>query len=294
MNFHQKCSRNLAIAALTAGSLFLPGLGAGAIAQSVPTAEPEMSDVGTLQSYTPGSLCPADLSTTLDAMLEHPTFSTAQWGVVIESLESGEELYNHNGDRFLIPASNTKLLTTAAALQIYAQSGITPPASILERINIVNRDSNNYQADLLLDQIGGAEAVRAALMPLGIDPNSFRQVDGSGLSRLNMAKPDTLIDLLKAMYISEQRDLFYNSLPVAGWNGTLRNRFHNTPVQGQMRAKTGTLNGVRALSGYLNTTNYGTLVFSIVVNQPGQSGTVLIQTIDQIALQMARLARCGL
>jgi D-alanyl-D-alanine carboxypeptidase/D-alanyl-D-alanine-endopeptidase (penicillin-binding protein 4) len=274
------------------GSLATPGATSRAIAQSAEATGLEVSDRPTVQSRTPGTLCPADLAMTVDNLLAQPTFSTAQWGVVIESLDTGEELYNHDGDRFLIPASNVKLLTTAAALQLYAAADINPPASLLERITIVNRDSNNYQADRLLEQIGGAEAVRNALMTLGIDPYSFRQVDGSGLSRNNMAKPDTLVDLLTAMHGADPQRIFYNSLPVAGWSGTLRNRFHNTPVQGHMRAKTGTLNGVRALSGYLDTAHYGTLVFSIVVNQPGQSGTVLVRTIDQIALYMASMAAC--
>jgi len=75
-------------------------------------------------------------------------------------------------------------------------------------------------------------------------------------------------------------------------NGTLQHRFRDTPIQGRVHAKTGTLQEVKALSGYLENTNYGTIAFSIVVNQPGQSDQIMTQAIDQIVLQTAQVTRC--
>jgi serine-type D-Ala-D-Ala carboxypeptidase/endopeptidase (penicillin-binding protein 4) len=63
-------------------------------------------------------------------------------------------------------------------------------------------------------------------------------------------------------------------------------------VQGRVHAKTGTLQGVKALSGYLENANYGMIAFSIMVNQPEQSGQVLTQAIEQIVLQTAQVNRC--
>ena len=94
------------------------------------------------------------------------------------------------------------------------------------------------------------------------------------------------------MWTQPGGEVFYRSLPVAGQSGTLRRRFQNTTLQGQVRAKTGTLRGVRALSGYLNHPDYGPLVFSIIVNQPGQSGTQMLQAIDAVVEQLARVTPC--
>ena len=60
-----------------------------------------------------------------------------------------------------------------------------------------------------------------------------------------------------------------------------------------MRAKTGTLRGVRALSGYVESPTYGPLIFSILINQPGQSGSVMLRAIDQMVLQMAQVSPCA-
>jgi len=236
--------------------------------------------------------CVSDMQTAVDGVIQQPTFAGASWGVVMESLDTGENLYSHNENGYLIPASNVKLLTTAAALQTLRFNSDSDWAAFHNWINITNRDSNNGYADSLLRRLGGPEVVRAALTPLGVDPNSFRQVDGSGLSRYNMAKPQTFVSILRGMDASPGRYIFYRSLPIAGQSGTLRNRFLNTSVQGKVRAKTGTLRGVRALSGYLEHPRRGTLVFSIMVNQPGQSGTTMLRAIDQMVLSLMAVEDC--
>jgi D-alanyl-D-alanine carboxypeptidase/D-alanyl-D-alanine-endopeptidase (penicillin-binding protein 4) len=127
---------------------------------------------------------------------------------------------------------------------------------------------------------------------VGVDPNGYRLADGSGLSRNNVATPRALVTILKVMNDSPQRDIFYASLPVAGVSGTLQNRMRQTPAQGMVLAKTGTLSGVRALSGYMNHPDYGLLVFSIIANSPGQ-GQSLVQTIDKIVLQVSMSSSCN-
>lgn len=82
------------------------------------------------------------------------------------------------------------------------------------------------------------------------------------------------------------------SLPVAGVSGTLQNRFQNTSAQGLVQAKTGTMSGVVALSGYLNPTSYEPLIFSIVVNQSDLSAATIRQAIDEIVVTLARLQQC--
>jgi D-alanyl-D-alanine carboxypeptidase/D-alanyl-D-alanine-endopeptidase (penicillin-binding protein 4) len=238
------------------------------------------------------SACTVQLQSSITPIIERPTFQSAQWGVVVEPLDGPMPLYSYNDDSYFIPASNIKLLTTAAALQSLRFTNESDLFAFHRWIQVTNRDSNNGYADALLRRLGGTQTVNQALASLGIDPYSYRQVDGSGLSRYNMAKPKTFISVLKAMTVAPGNNIFYGSLPVAGYSGTLRNRFRGTPAQGLVRAKTGTLRGVRALSGYLDHPSHGTLVFSIMVNQPNQSGTVMLQAIDEIVLETLELEQC--
>jgi serine-type D-Ala-D-Ala carboxypeptidase/endopeptidase (penicillin-binding protein 4) len=86
---------------------------------------------------------------------------------------------------------------------------------------------------------------------------------------------------------------FRNSLTIAGTNGTLKGRFTGTAVAGQLQAKTGTLTDAVALSGYLTPANYPPVVFSIMVNQTGQSTDTLRRAIDDMVLGLSRLRSCS-
>jgi D-alanyl-D-alanine carboxypeptidase/D-alanyl-D-alanine-endopeptidase (penicillin-binding protein 4) len=235
--------------------------------------------------------CPTDIESAITSVVSQPHFASAQWGVLVESAATQEVLYSYNADRYFIPASNIKLLTTATALQDYGQYG-NRSSGFVNQIQIINRDSHNATADSLFRALGGQRRVQDTLSAFGIDPYSFRQVDGSGLSRYNMVQPTTMVEVLRMMRLADGQDLFYDSLPVAGVSGTLRRRFIGTPAQGRVRAKTGTLRGVRALSGYMDTPSGESVIFSILVNQPGQSGAVMIDAIDQIVLELTRLQPC--
>nr|WP_242028528.1 D-alanyl-D-alanine carboxypeptidase/D-alanyl-D-alanine-endopeptidase [Pseudanabaena sp. FACHB-2040] len=240
-----------------------------------------------------GGFCARELGAALDAIASQPQFASAQWGIVVEPTDEATPFYARNAQTPLIPASTLKLLTSAAALQIVAQRDPQQVGQLKPWLDQVNRESNNNSADALLRHIGGQHAVQQALVPLGVNPDSYWQVDGSGLSRQNRVQPAALVTLLKAMYTHENAPLFYYSMPLSGVNGTLRNRFRATPLVGQVRAKTGTLQGVRALSGYVSNADYGMVAFSIVINQPGQSGPVMLQAIDQMVLRISQTRRCG-
>ena len=87
--------------------------------------------------------------------------------------------------------------------------------------------------------------------------------------------------------------IFYDSLSIAGLNGTLTNRLTDPLLEGRVHAKTGTLKGVRTLSGYLDNPDYGKMVFSIMVNQSGLSGKVMTNAIDEMVLDLAQMENCG-
>jgi D-alanyl-D-alanine carboxypeptidase/D-alanyl-D-alanine-endopeptidase (penicillin-binding protein 4) len=275
---------------LTSGGLFSPSYGLDSPDDLQQAAFSNLS-APALSQGSDLAFCQAALSAAFDPILNAPTFRSARWGVVVQPLDQATSWYSRNANTLLIPASNIKLFTTAAALEITNGRGNAQFLSrLLDQIRIINLNSNNSQADSLLGSLGGQVAVRNALIPLGIDPDAYRQADGSGLSRSNLTQPAAIVSLLRAMHGNSE---FYRSLPVAGRSGTLRNRFNGTAAQGRVFAKTGTLNGVRALSGYLEHPTHGTLVFSIMVNQPGQSGTVLVNTIDRLVLALMQLESCG-
>jgi serine-type D-Ala-D-Ala carboxypeptidase/endopeptidase (penicillin-binding protein 4) len=282
-------------AALTVGSL----CSSKAIAQSVTSLGRQDIQTQGVQTFDPSqprawtnSSCSTSLPQAVHSILNRSYVAQRGWGVLITSLDQGTVLYSHNADHPFIPASNTKILTTAAALQSLGPSYPVGSKPLSSWINTINTYSNNSSADFLLRQIGGQKTVRNRLWDdLGIDPSQYRQTDGSGLSRYNLVSPATLVNTLRGMSRTPNWPTFYHSLPSAGESGTLRNRL--ALLRGQVRAKTGTLQGVRALSGYLQHPDYGPLAFSILANQSSRPGSVLVHTIDEIVVGMARSRPCG-
>ncbi|MBE9180105.1 D-alanyl-D-alanine carboxypeptidase [Oculatella sp. LEGE 06141] len=296
MKYIQHCLKTLTTATAAIVMVGMPLVSKEARATSTMPPTPEVAPV---QIYVPpperrtDGICPDLLAPALNSIVESPAFARGRWGVLVEDMSSNQTLYSRSANTLFIPASNVKLLTTAAALQRFDTLSVIGSTSLGNWIRITNLDSNNGYADGLLQRLGGPRAVRESLTLLGVDPNSYRQVDGSGLSRQNQASPTAFISTLKAMRSAQGSDVFYGSLPVAGVNGTLRNRFRNTPAQGVVHAKTGTLSGVRALSGYVDNRDYGTLAFSIMANQSDQPGEALVGAIDRVVLQLTRLTRCN-
>ncbi len=178
----------------------------------------------------------------------------------------------------------------------------SPPLSQL--LVETNQNSNNLYAEVLLRTLGtqtsasstedkiGLQILKATLTDLGVDSTGYVLVDGSGLSRHNLVSPEALVQTLRAMTQSKVAAVYRASLPVAGISGTLQNRFRNTTAQGILQAKTGSMSGVAAISGYLNDPDYEPLVFSAIVNQSDQSATVLRQSLDEIVLLLTRLHQC--
>jgi D-alanyl-D-alanine carboxypeptidase/D-alanyl-D-alanine-endopeptidase (penicillin-binding protein 4) len=237
-------------------------------------------------------ICSESIKPVINQIIEHPELNHGKWGILIQSL-GGTNIYSLNPDSYMIPASNMKLLVTAAALQKLDVNGQIRSTSISDWIKVTNLKSDNAYANVLLSYLGGSESVQQALTGLGVDVNGYRLRDGSGLSRNNLATPRTLVSTLRAMFNAKGHDVFFASLPVAGISGTLKNRLRHTLSEGAVRAKTGTLRGVRALSGYVEHPEYGILVFSIITNQPtNQPSEPIIQAIDDIVLSLSSLTNC--
>ncbi|WP_017294176.1 D-alanyl-D-alanine carboxypeptidase/D-alanyl-D-alanine endopeptidase [Geminocystis herdmanii] len=171
----------------------------------------------------------------------------------------------------------------------------SPPLS--ELIKTTNQDSNNLYAEVLLKYLADSSAsewenLAKITKELGISEDNYKIKDGSGLSRHNLITPVSLVTILKVMNNSQYKEIFYNSLAVAGENGTLKNRFVNTNIANNLSGKTGTLTGVASLSGYLKTPHYDNLAFTIIVNQSIANSTTLRNSIDQIVLLLGQVEKC--
>ena len=117
---------------------------------------------------------------------------------------------------------------------------------------------------------------------MGIAPEGYNFRDGSGLARLNLVTPATVIKLLRYMYSGPQRDDWISLLPVAGRDGTLANRFADSPAAGRVHAKTGSLSHVSALSGYAQRHDGTWVAFSILVNNYNAPAAEVRGVMDRI------------
>ena len=132
----------------------------------------------------------------------------------------------------------------------------------------------------------GISVVQNFLREIGIQPDSVVQYDGSGLSRHNLVTPDSIAALYMYMAKSPHHAAWENAQAVAGVDGTLKNRFKGTNAAGNLRGKTGTIDQVSALSGYVNSASGERFVFSIIVNGVN-SLAVRKDTIDNVVVALA-------
>jgi D-alanyl-D-alanine carboxypeptidase/D-alanyl-D-alanine-endopeptidase (penicillin-binding protein 4) len=157
-----------------------------------------------------------------------------------------------------------------------AQLASVESAPLLHLLRAVNRESDNFTAEILLKHLGavragrgttpaGAEIVRGVLEEAGVSLEGVRIADGSGLSLLDRLTADALVDILTAAWADPLlRGSFLASLAVAGRSGTLEDRLRSPPTVGRVFAKTGTTSLASALSGYVA----GRYAFAVVQNGP--------------------------
>ena len=133
----------------------------------------------------------------------------------------------------------------------------------------------------------GVEAVKSFLKTVGIRPESMDLNDGSGLSRNDMVTADSTVQLLTYMSRHRYAAVFRDALPIAGVDGTLRNRMKGTVAEGNLRAKTGSLSSAASLGGYVTTAAGEKLVFTIMVNNYPSDVEPRTMCIDPIAVLLA-------
>ena len=164
---------------------------------------------------------------------------------------------------------------------------------LAEEIRVVNKESQNLHAEMLLRLLGlrsagdgsvekGRAAVAAFLERLGVPTGGWQLTDGCGLARTDLVTPEGMAALLAAMDAHPQAANFRNSLPVAGRDGTLAMRLRGTPAEGRVQAKTGSLNLVNALAGYATTKDGDRVAFAVFVNNHAGRSHDAVAAIDDV------------
>lgn len=169
---------------------------------------------------------------------------------------------------------------------------LTPPP-LTETLTRINKDSQNLHAELLIRRLGlidgtgsieeGVARVEAMMAQAGVPRTGWDLSDGSGMSTYNRMSPRAVATLLRWAATQSWGAAWRETFPVAGVDGTLQRRFRDTPLEGRLFAKTGTLNATNALSGYLTARSGRTLIFSFFANDVpgGGSATAVMDAVLQ-------------
>jgi len=173
----------------------------------------------------------------------------------------------------------------------------SPP--LLELLKVADKVSQNLHMEVFLREAAvaagrpgsrenGLSEMASFLDALGISKESYQFTDGSGLSRSTLVSPAAIVKLLAAMYKSPDRERWMDLLPVGGQDGTLGSRFNGHAEARAIRAKTGTLDHVKALSGFVESGSDGAVAFSFLVNNFEEPAPEVNRLLDALALALAR------
>jgi serine-type D-Ala-D-Ala carboxypeptidase/endopeptidase (penicillin-binding protein 4) len=164
--------------------------------------------------------------------------------------------------------------TPAGAITLWSHASETMPKLLAD----FWYPSDNLMGELMLKELGVAERGEPGsvangllveeqyLRSIGVDPATVTIADGSGLSSYDRITPRDLVAILQSDWNSPHRDVAIDALPLAGVRGTLRDEFLGTAAQGSVFAKTGSMNHVRTISGFIQTKTHGPVTFSFLIN----------------------------
>ena len=222
----------------------------------------------------------------------------------------GVVLYGRTRARHTALASlGTIIVTTNVPMGggVETPPALQPPVLLAEHdspplgmdIQVINKVSQNLHAEMLLRLLGrekgmsgsvaaGLNVLRGFLLQADVQPEEYAFYDGSGLSRQNLVSPRATVKLLRYAAKQSWGKEYMESLPVAGVDGTLASRFKTLTPPAMLRAKTGALEHVNVLSGYLTTARGERLVFSIMGNNHTLTNRKATDVLDEILLEAER------
>jgi D-alanyl-D-alanine carboxypeptidase/D-alanyl-D-alanine-endopeptidase (penicillin-binding protein 4) len=203
----------------------------------------------------------------------------------------------------------SELLQDGIEVNLQAKEGITPENAVeltnsgitlKNLLQEINKHSDNFLAECLFKTIGAetsgkqgnafysTQAILSFIKDNGIFSDGSSIVDGSGISRFDQITVGALTGVLEKMYFDLPHfDDFYNSLSIAGVDGTLRNRMIGSRAENNFHGKTGTLNGVSSLSGYVTTAGGDDLVISIIFEYDQRGARFHRSIEDEIVTMLA-------
>ncbi len=254
-------------------------------------------DPGGLQVRLWGSIPVRDAGESLELGIEDPARNAAV--ALREALEAlgiavdGEAVSRHLDQNEVVDLKGGAATAEPAGVELARRIS----APLIEDLRVTDKVSQNLHAEMALRAVArarrgigsleaGLEELKAFLGEAGIGPDGVRLSDASGLARRNLVTPEAVVSLLRYMYASPLRETWLSLLPVAGQDGTLATRLTGSAVAGRIYAKTGTLFGVSALSGYARRANGDMLAFSILVNNFGRPPAEIRDAMDRICALM--------
>ncbi|KMM81393.1 D-alanyl-D-alanine carboxypeptidase/D-alanyl-D-alanine endopeptidase [Pseudomonas deceptionensis] len=231
-----------------------------------------------------GQLADGCNSQTYLSLLDHATYTAGAVRAIWKELGGSIQ----GQDRQASVPKNAKLLARAFS------------PDLAEIIRDINKYSNNTMAQQLFLSLGaqfrndadGDDAkaaqrvVRQWLAKKGITAPHLVMENGSGLSRAERVSAREMAQMLQAAWKSPYAAEFISSMPIAGKDGTMRKRLKTTAMNGQAHIKTGTLNTVRAISGFSRDINGNTWAVVAILNDSRPWGASAI--LDQVLLDLYR------
>ena len=234
---------------------------------------------------------PNDLEITRDWQNDKNTIIVSgkvRQGVIIDSSEHSEKLNLLEPDKYFLTLFKEHLEDNGVEVKGDIKIKNLPDNSVylssIKRsidkvLTNINKESDNLSAEMLLYALAlndsgvpaisenGIEAINNLVDTIGLDHEDYSFADGSGVSRYSLVSAKLLTEVLKYFYYANNNlfNIYYNSLPVAGVDGTLKKRMRGTKAENNVHAKTGTLSGVSNLSGYVTALNGNLLAFSILI-----------------------------
>jgi len=296
--------------------------GNGVTVRALPAATVGEQPIVSLEPLT-SSISVENTAQTVADSVRTPLRITRKWRERSNTITvSGELLVSSPGTRERLSVWQPEWYTLTLFREALAAQGVqceglvadTIPVTAVELfrferrldsvVTYMNKVSDNLSAENILKTLAavkvglpgsgdaGMSIVKGFLTVNGIDTTKIVLADGSGVSRYNLLSPSAIIRLLMSMYGKpEYFSAWYRSLPIAGEDGTLASRMRGTAAEHNLRAKTGTLNGVSNLSGYVNTADGELLAFSIFMQDYPGEVNVLRRVQDKIGTLLAELRR---
>jgi len=176
-----------------------------------------------------------------------------------------------------------------------ALAQLTPPP-LIEDLSVINKDSQNVHAELMLRRVGrqqgdgslagGIAVIETMLKKAGVPRNYYDLSDGSGMSTYNRIAPRGMVMLLCWIDAQPWGEAWRRTLPIAGVDGTLDDRFKGTLLERRLFAKTGTLNATNALAGHMIAKSGRNLLFAMYANDVPAGGSAS-DTMDAVLLTIA-------